>query len=154
MPTGSDDVVPAKKMMTVDAVMSRDLEAVTPDTALMEIQERLHRRGFRHLLVIEDGRLVGVISDRDVLQAVSPFLDTLVEEPRDVKTLTRPARTVMRADPITVRPETRVDEAARLLLDHAISCLPVVAGDDEVIGIITSKDVLQHFVDSTSEGEP
>lgn len=126
--------------------MSRDVEVVTPDTALMEIQEELHRHGFRHLLVVEDGRLVGVISDRDVLRAVSPFLDTRVEEPRDVQTLTRPAREVMRADPITVQPETPIEEAGRLLLENTISCLPVVDRERALVGIVTSKDILRHFV--------
>lgn len=133
--------------MTIGAIMSREVEVVAPDTALMEIQERFHEHGFRHLLVVEDGRLVGVISDRDVLRTVSPFLDTLAEEPRDVKTLTRPAREVMQADLITVRPETLVEKAAKLLLDHTISCLPVVTDDGELVGIVTSKDILRHYIE-------
>lgn len=133
--------------MTIDAVMSREVRAVTPDTALMEIQELLHQHGFRHLLVVEGRRLVGVISDRDVLRAVSPFLDTQTEEPRDVKTLTRPAREIMHPDPITVRPGVRIEEAGKLLLEHTISCLPVVNDDGEIIGVITSRDILRHYIE-------
>lgn len=133
--------------MTVDTIMSREVEVVTPDAALMDIQERFHEHGFHHLLVVEDGRLVGVISDRDVLRAVSPFLDTQSEERRDVQTLTRPAREVMRPDPMTVRPGTRIDEAARLLVAHAISSLPVVAEDGALVGIVTSRDLLRHYTE-------
>ncbi len=129
--------------------MSRDVEVVAPDTALMEIQERMNRHGFRHLLVVEDGRLVGVLSDRDVLRAISPDIDTLVEEPRDVKTLARPAREVMRADPITTRPGTPIEEAGRLLLERSISCLPVVDRGGKIAGIVTSRDILRHFVEQS-----
>lgn len=133
--------------MTIDEIMSREVKVVTPDTALMEIQERFHEHGFRHLLVVEDEHLVGVISDRDVLRAVSPFLDTLSEEPRDVKTLTRPAREVMHADPITVRPGTPIEEAGKLLLERSISCLPVITENGAIVGIVTSKDILRHYIE-------
>jgi len=133
--------------MTVDAIMSRDLVTVTPDTALMEIRRLLHERGFRHLLVIEpDETLCGVISDRDVLGALSPFLDTYSEKHRDVKTLEQPASEIMRADPIRVETGTDIDEAAHLLLDNNISSLPVVEGA-ALAGIVTTKDLLQHYAD-------
>ncbi len=133
--------------MTVDAIMSRDLVTVMPDTTLMEIRSLLHERGFRHLLVVEsDETLCGVISDRDVLRALSPFLDTYSEKHRDVKTLEQPASEIMRSEPITVGPDTAIEEAARLLLDNSISALPVVEGP-ALVGIVTTKDLLQHYTD-------
>ena len=96
------------------------------------------------MLVVEDGELLGVISDRDVLRAISPFLDTYSEEHRDIQTLARPAREVMRTDPITVAPDTEIEDASHLLLDHAISSLPVVEGT-ELVGIVTTKDLLNHY---------
>jgi len=131
--------------MTVDSIMSCDVVTVTPDTALMEIRSLLHEEGFRHLLVTEaGGTLCGVISDRDVLRALSPFLDTYSEEHRDVKTLSQPVSEIMRPDPLTVTPETDAAEAARILLDNKISALPVVEGK-ELVGIVTTKDLLQHY---------
>jgi acetoin utilization protein AcuB len=133
--------------MTVDAIMSRDLVTVMPDTALMEIRSLFHERGFRHLLVVEpDDTLCGVISDRDVLRALSPFLDTYSEEHRDVKTLSQPASEIMRHDPITVGPDTAIGEAARFLLNNSISSLPVVEGT-ALVGIVTTRDLLQHYAD-------
>jgi len=135
--------------MTVDAIMSRDVVTVSPDTALMEIRSLLHDRGFRHLLVAEaDDTLCGVISDRDVLRALSPFLDTFSEEHRDVKTLTQPASEVMRTDPITVAPDTTIEDASRTLLDNNISSLPVVKGN-VLVGIVTTKDLLEHYTNET-----
>ena len=130
--------------MTVDGTMSRDIVTVPPDTTLIEIRKRLQEGGFHHMLVVKDGELLGIISDRDVLRAISPFLDTYSEEHRDVQTLARPASEVMRTDPITVEPETEIADAASLLLDHDISSLPVVDGT-ELVGIATTKDLLNHY---------
>ncbi len=132
--------------MNVDAIMSRDVETVAPDVTLMEIQEVLRKRGFRHLLVVEDGALVGVISDRDVLRVISPFLDTLSESARDVKTLMRPASDVMRSDPVSASPDTSVEDAASTLLEHTISCLPVIGDDAQIQGIVTTKDLLRSLI--------
>lgn len=133
--------------MTVDGIMTHEVVTVAPDTALSDIRSELQEGGFRHLLVVDGTTLVGVISDRDMLRALSPFLDTYSEEHRDVRTLARPAREIMRGDPISVTPETEVEEAAALVLDHSISSLPVVE-DGEILGIITTKDLLRHYTDA------
>jgi len=133
--------------MNVDSVMSRDVVTVRPDAALMEIRGLLHEKGFNHLLVTEeDATLCGVISDRDVLKFVSPFLDTYSEEHRDVKTLSRPASEIMQADPITVTPDTSIKEASETLLKNRVSSLPVVEGS-ELVGIVTGKDLLQSYME-------
>lgn len=132
--------------MTVDAIMSCDVVTVTPDTTLTEIRSLLHEKGFNHLLVTEpDDTLCGVISDRDVLKAVSPFLDTYSEAHRDVKTLSQPASKIMESDPITVGPETSVKGASEVLLDNRVTSLPVVEGE-ELVGIVTGKDLLEHYI--------
>jgi acetoin utilization protein AcuB len=132
--------------MTVDSIMSRDVVTVRPDAALMEIRGLLQERGFNHLLVTEaDDTLCGVISDRDVLKAISPFLDTYTEEHRDVKTLSQPASEIMQPDPITVTPDTTIQKASQILLDNRVSSLPVVE-DNELVGIVTGKDMLEFFI--------
>jgi acetoin utilization protein AcuB len=135
--------------MTVDSIMSRDVVTVSPDAALIDIRKRLQEGGFNHMLVIEDGTLCGVISDRDVLKAISPFLDTYSEEHRDVKTLSQPASEIMQSDPITVAPGTSIKEASQTLLDNRVSSLPVVEGD-ELVGIVTGKDMLEYYVSAES----
>ena len=130
--------------MHVHAIMTRHPAAVPPDATLMEIRGYFSSRGIHHLLVVEGERLVGVISDRDVLQAISPFLDTYAEDYRDAGTLTREAREIMSRDPVTIGPDATVEEAAALLLEYEISCLPVVSRRGSVEGILTSKDVLKY----------
>jgi len=135
--------------MTVDGIMSREVVTVSPDAALMDIRKRLQGEGLNHMLVIEDGTLCGVISDRDVLKAISPFLDTYSEEHRDVKTLSQPASEIMQGDPITVQPGTSIKEASQTLLDNRVSSLPVVEGN-ELVGIVTGKDMLEYYVSAES----
>lgn len=137
--------------MTVDGIMTREVVTVPPGTALSDVRARLHNGGCRHLLVVEDGALAGVISERDVLRALSPFLDTYTEEHRDVRTLALPAREIM-CPPVTVSPTTDVGMAATQLLDHNVSSLPVVR-DDEIVGIVTTKDLLRHYTDGEQKAE-
>lgn len=131
--------------MTVEAIMSCDVVTVNPDESLMVARMHLQKMGIRHLLVVENERLVGVISDRDVLRELSPFLDSSTEKPRDVKTLVRRARDIMAQHVVTIRPEATIEEAARLMLHHNISSLPVISDEETVEGIVTSKDVMKHF---------
>lgn len=135
--------------MTVDSIMSREVVTVSPDAALVDIRKRLQEGGVNHMVVVEDGTLRGVISDRDVLEAISPFLDTYSEEHRDVKTFSQPASEIMQADPITATPDTPIEEASRTLLDNRVSSLPVVEGD-ELMGIVTGKDMLEYYVSEES----
>ncbi len=132
-------------MESVSALMTRDVISVHPDTPLLEVQNLLKQHGFRHLVVVDDdGALSGVLSNRDVLKALSPFLNTNAETQRDVRTLAQPARNLMNKTPHTVTPDTSAQEAASVLLDGAISALPVVEGD-ELVGIITTKDLLRYY---------
>jgi acetoin utilization protein AcuB len=135
--------------MTVEGIMSREVVTVSLDTSLMDIRKRLQEGGFHHMLVVEGDEPCGVISDRDVLRAISLFLDTYTEEHRDVQTLAQPASEVMRTELITVTPDTDIGDAANKLLDHDISSLPVV-DEEELVGIVTTKDLLHHY---TKNGE-
>lgn len=133
-----------KTAMQVNDVMSRDVTTVGPDEALINLSALLRRGRFHHLLVTERDRLVGVISDRDVLRATSPFLDTHSESWRDASTLTRAAQEIMTREVVTVQASTPVEEAARLMLERGVSCLPVVDDRGRARGIVTSKDVLKY----------
>ena len=132
-------------MESVSAIMTQDVVSVSPDAPLLDVQNLLKQHGFRHLVVVsDDGTLAGVLSNRDVLEALSPFLNTNAETQRDVRTLSQPASKLMNRTPKTVSPDTPVHDAASALLNDAISALPVVEGA-ELVGIITTKDLLRHY---------
>jgi acetoin utilization protein AcuB len=94
-------------------------------------------------VVTNGGNPVAVVSDRDILRALSPFLGTIVELPRDQHTLLRPVLQVATFHPISVHRTASIYEAAAVLLDRGISCLPVVDDWGRITGIVTSSDLMR-----------
>ena len=130
--------------MNVGDIMTAHVHTVHLDDKLELIREILADVDYHHLLVEEDNKLVGIISDRDVLRHQSPFLGTAQERAQDRELLERNACSIMTPHPITVETTTSLDEAAALLLKHTISCLPVVSFDQSIEGVITWKDILRN----------
>lgn len=129
--------------MIVSDWMTPKPVAVAPDAGLIEIRALFRRRRFRHVPVVDGGRLVGVVSDRDVLAALSPFLDTPAETPRDVATLARTARDLMTTDLRTVAADAPLAKAADQMIGAKVSSLLVVDEAGTLVGILTAQDVLQ-----------
>ena len=129
--------------MQVREIMSRRLATVELDDKLSTVKEIFDRMKFHHLLAVEDGELCGVISDRDLLRALSPYVGSTVESARDAATLNRRAHQIMTRKPITLRPEADVRDAVALFLAHPISCIPVVEGAMRPVGIVSWRDVLR-----------
>ena len=132
--------------MTVSFVMTKKVFKVRMDDTIGTIHEILENANFHHLLVVEGNKLVGVISDRDVLKAVSPFIGTLSEHTHDLVTLNKKAHQIMNHKPITVFKYTSLQVAAGIMLDNNISCLPVVSSEGGIEGIVTWKDILGYYV--------
>ncbi len=133
--------------MKLADIMTTRVVTVELDDTLDTIRGIFTQARFRHLLVLDDDdRPVGVISDRDLFKAISPFLDTLAEKKRDTKTLERRAHQIMTRKLITARPETQVCEAADKLVRFGISCLPILDKSGAVAGIVTWKDILRRIV--------
>ena len=128
--------------MMVRSIMSTKIVTVQMDDSLEKIREIFMRVRFHHLLVVSGKRLMGVISDRDLLKAVSPFVGTLSETSRDLATLQKRAHQIMSRQPISVTKNTSLKAAAQTLLKKNISCLPVTNEDGEIEGILTWKDLL------------
>jgi acetoin utilization protein AcuB len=110
------------------------------------MREILENVNFHHLLVVEGQKLVGIMSDRDILKTISPFLNTFSEHERDLALLNKRVHQIMTHRPITVHKDASIETAASLLLDNNISCLPVTTPKGEVEGIVTWKDVLRFYV--------
>lgn len=132
--------------MIVADIMSKQVHTVAPQQTLADIQVIFSSANYRHLLVEEDSLLQGIISDRDVLAHLSPFLGTSEERESDKKLLDLQARDIMSAPLVTVTPNTLVDSAAILLLEHPLSALPVVTTQHEIVGILSWKDILQYHI--------
>ena len=133
--------------LTVAQIMQHDLVSIDVDATLQEAQAVLAQNGIHHLLVYNHGHLVGVLSDRDVLVHLSPFLGTLAEQTRDLRTLHRRVYQIATYHPTTIRPDTSVLQAAALLLSHGFSSLPVIDAEGTVVGMVTTRDLLRGIVE-------
>lgn len=129
--------------MTVKRLMSQPVVTVEPDDTLEEVQHIFSNTGFHHLLVTEHRRLVGVVSDRDLLRALSPYLNTAAETERDLVTLKKRVHQVMTRQPYTVNESASLHEAIAVIHDHNVSCVPVVSSGGRVVGILTWRDILR-----------
>ena len=116
--------------MQVQAWMSSPVHTVTPLTTGAEAVALLRRHRIRHLPVVEEGRVIGVVTDRD-LRGTDPE---------------RPVSAIMSRPVVTVGPRTPIDRAARLLFDRRIGCLPVV-DEGRLVGILTQTDAVAALVD-------
>lgn len=130
----------------IRAIMSTRTVTVTMDDSLARARELFHEHHFHHLLVVQGKTLLGIISDRDLLKAVSPHVGTLSETDRDRATLNKRAHQIMSRKLITITADTTVEVAARLLLEHRVSCLPVVTANGALEGIVTWRDLLRAYL--------
>jgi acetoin utilization protein AcuB len=133
-------------MMDVATIMAADPATVAPDTSLDDALEVMDARGIRHLPVVADGALVGIVSDRDLLEATGwlPARLHACRGPINADRVPKRVREVLRAPVVTIGPAEGLDEALALLLRRRIGCLPVVA-DGALVGILTEQDVLAAF---------
>ena len=114
--------------------MTSKLITVGPHDSLAKAKALMDSGNFRHLLVLEDGRLIGILSDRD-MRLHSGYLDSTRVD------------AVMTSDPVTITPTMSVEEAARLMLRLKISAAPVVDFDGKPVGILSTSDILRAFLD-------
>ncbi|MDP3590170.1 MAG: CBS domain-containing protein [Methylobacter sp.] len=138
--------------MIVADIMTANPVTVNMDTELSLIKDIFDHVYFHHLLVEDDSdhTFVGVISDRDLLRALSPYIRTAAETLRDKETLTKRAHQIMSRQVDTVTPTTDCNIAVQRMLDADISCLPVVGDDKVILGIVTWKDFLKNYLNQQS----
>ncbi|WP_028204499.1 CBS domain-containing protein [Paraburkholderia nodosa] len=138
--------------MQVEKFMTSRVVTVGFDDTLATVREIFAEASFHHLLVVEEGKLQGVVSDRDLLRAISPFIDSVVESARDLGTLNKRVHQIMSRKPLTLRPESSLSDAVALFLSNKISCIPIVDADFRPVGIVSWRDVLRYLV-PMDEGE-
>jgi acetoin utilization protein AcuB len=127
--------------MKVDEIMTRQVVTIGYGDTLATVKEIFDKAKFHHLLVVDDGELQGVVSDRDLLRALSPSIDSVVEAPRDVATLTKRVHQIMSRKPITLQPGADVSDAISVFLSRPISCIPIVDYGFRPIGIVSWRDI-------------
>lgn len=128
--------------MLIKDIMTTRVATVSMDDRLSVIKDIFEQARFRHLLVLEEDQLVGVISDRDLFRAISPYLDSEAEMSRDTETLNRRAHQIMSRQPVTIASHLPVRDGVKIMLEKNVSCLPVLE-NGALVGIISWKDLLR-----------
>jgi CBS domain-containing protein len=125
-------------MPPVHRHMSRDLLTVEAGSLIVAVVERMADRNVGAVLVLEDGRLAGIMTERDLLRALARGLrdDAVVGE-------------YMTADPDTIAPDDTIEHAAVLMIHGGYRHLPVVDGDD-VVGVLSIRDLVQVVVEDSA----
>ncbi|MGI9431236.1 MAG: CBS domain-containing protein [Myxococcota bacterium] len=128
--------------LRVEDVMTRTVKTVGRNDHLTLVDELMKVGHFRHVVVLdEDGKLAGVVSHRDIFLGALAWSMGQAARAHDRVLASTPAKEVMQSDPVTVDPATLLTEAATLMAEHKIGCLPVVRGED-LVGILTEGDFL------------
>jgi acetoin utilization protein AcuB len=125
---------------------------VSPETSVAEASDVMREHDIRHLPVVKDGALVGMLSDRDL--GYVDFARLLTAESTDAfkRQLTTPIIKVMNSDVISVEPDTDLGEVVGLMVENKVGAIPVVgAGGRRVVGIVSYVDVLRAVQDLLEE---
>jgi CBS domain-containing protein len=130
-PCGAKAAPPSLAGMRIGDLMRREVLTVTPDARVTEAAQRMDDHRVGALVVIRQGDMVGVITERDLLTALAQGRVSSATSVADCMT----------ADPLTATPETDSQEAAAQMLDAGIRHLPVVR-DGAVVGMVSARDLL------------
>jgi CBS domain-containing membrane protein len=132
-----------KRRYRVRDLMSTNVVTLTPGQSLPLARELMNLKHVRHLPVVDDeGLLVGLVSQRDLLQAAISSLAPLDAEEREELQFSVPVSRIMQQQVWTIGPDDPADAAARLMLDNSVGSLPVTAGG-RLVGIITEADLVE-----------
>jgi len=133
-----------KSADTIDSVLKlkgRQVWSVAPTATVFEAIRAMSNKGVGALLVMSDGKLDGIVSERDYARKVIL---------RDRSSKVTQVREIMTSSVLTVTPEERVEECMRLMTEHRIRHLPVLAGDG-VVGIVSIGDLVSWIINAQEE---
>ena len=140
--------------MTVGDIMTSNVITAGMDDTVGGIAKIFALHHIHHILVVEGTRIVGVVSDRDVLKATSPYANTVGEDNRALNTLKKKAHQVMTRHVVTICPTDTAIEAAVTMLENKFNCLPVLSNAGAVVGIVTKTDLLKCFLEQVTALQP
>lgn len=129
-------------MVHVETIMTARVVTVEPDDTLSTVKEIFDNTHFHQVLVIERDKLVGMVSDRSLFKALSPYIGTAAEIQRDRATLQKHVHQVMTRDLITLPPDATIQAAVESMLNHSITCIPIVEEGNALCGILSWRDIM------------
>lgn len=131
---------------TIAELMTREVVTLSPDQMLSDVVDLMRRGKIRHLPVMQDSKVVGIVTDRDVKRALPSVFSGNQEEYEQVLNNTR-VEQVMTRDPFTVGPADPIKEVLKVMVDRKFGAIPVV-DRGKLVGIVTDIDFLRAYYNS------
>lgn len=126
-------------------IMKRKIVTISVSERLSTVQDIMTLGGVRHIPVVRGGELVGVVTERDLLRASLSTLSEFGADHRRAFLHAIEIERVMSSPPFTIDEREPVEEAARVMAERKIGCLPVLDPSAHFVGLVTETDVLRHF---------
>lgn len=124
--------------------MSKGLITLYLDDDLNKAKELFSLHNIHHILILDDDdKLAGIITDRDLFKHLSPTVGTNKESYKDVSLSQKKMHQIMAREIVTANEALSINEAVVIFYDEHISCLPVVDENNKPVGIITWRDILK-----------
>jgi acetoin utilization protein AcuB len=139
--------------MYVGRRMTRNVVTVAKDASVLHVRNLLREKDINQVPVVDGKKVIGVITDGDIRENSASPASTLSVHELNYLLSEMKAGDIMTRNPVTVSPETPIEEAAKILNDKGIGCLPVVS-NDELMGIITTCDMLNVLLEVMGVGTP
>jgi acetoin utilization protein AcuB len=141
------------KLELVRDWMTREVITVSPDTSLTDSYQLMANHKIRRLPVMENGRLIGIITLGDLRGARPSDVGSLSLWEINFMIAQLTTADIMTPDPITISPDEPVARAAQLMLQNTFGCLPVINTENEIFGIITATDIFRLIVHDWQHSE-
>ncbi|MBT8125765.1 MAG: CBS domain-containing protein [Gammaproteobacteria bacterium] len=129
--------------MDIKDLLNEKIVTVEMDDSLRVVKEIFDNTNFHHLLVVERGKLYGVISDRDLLKAINPNIGTIRETVQDAAVLNKKVHQIMTRKLITLGLDASFYDVLEIFDQHKVSCIPIVDAEKKALGIISWRDILR-----------
>lgn len=129
--------------MKVSKLMTGSVITVKCDDPLSKVKDIFNKTKFHHLLVVESGQLVGVISDRDLLKSLSPKIDSIAATYKDLACLNIRVHQIMTRKPVSITTDATVKEAIDVFNTKEISCIPITCHEGKLVGILSWRDIMR-----------
>jgi acetoin utilization protein AcuB len=139
--------------MKVKNRMTTDIITLTPDTTVLRAMSIIQQKGIRHLPVIEGKKVVGMVTNLDIQRVSASDASTLSVYELNYLLDKIKVSQFMTKKVFTVDPDEPIEVAAKLIYDHKIGSLPVVK-NGELVGLLTSMDILETFIEVLGINEP
>ena len=129
--------------MKIEEIMSNDVTCINLDERLSVVRELFIKHKFHHLMVIDQkNKLVAVISERDYLKATNSNLELPTASDKDLAMLNKRVHQIVSKKLVAIKQFSPFSEAIKIFHDTGMSCLPVINSNDEPVGIITWRDII------------